>query len=469
MVLWLEAATSERKMVGACLTNSNARQEAFEIIKPDDCFQVRHANILKAIQELEKDSQPVDIAGVEYRLKAMGLLEESGGDLYLIQLYNEAKDQFTYFNLAEMVLEASARRAMMSVTDDIRALVMRQELPMTAVIAEVLTQVDKVSKRLDIHPPELIGSAASKFFDQFEALENAKGENRIYTGLDALDTPTMLGGFQPGDFILLGGDTGMGKTALAISISIYMARMGLLGLWNSMEMPVDQMVKRFASGISGVSLAKLRGYSETEKRRFAPMRQSIEMSAQERGAYVNAVGAIADLPIALKYMPVLTPADVWAEGRSIKRQAGRLDYIIVDIVTNMSPNDNTIKDGRHAELNAIGNALKSMAVNLETVVIGLSQLKSSVYRRDDKRPRQGEFAGSRNLGNEADVHMFIYRDSVYNPESDIHSAEVLVRKHRDGPVTTSNNRAEIYFDPTCAMFKNAKIRTVDMSYDKRTR
>jgi len=467
----LEAATAEIQMVGACLTKPKAREAVFEILKPADCALLKHVWILEAIQELLRKGEPVDIAGVEIELKVMGKLKDIGGDGYLFQLFNDAKYQYTFDNLAEMVLEQSARRQAQDIADKIKHLASKQELSLNTIIAETRTQLDTLSARLDVQPPEMIGTAASNFFDRLERLEGAQGENRLYTGFKELDSPNLIGGFQPGDYVLIGGDTGMGKTSLAVSMAINMAKEGKLGLFESMEMDMDEMVKRFSSNLSGVPLTKLRGYSEDERRRFQSMRNQLEMTPQQRSAYVAAMGELSKLPISLKYMPVLTPADIWSEGRSLKRRWGHLDYIFVDIVTNMSPSD---KDAfkrdrsRATELEAISNQLKAMAVNLECVVFGLSQLKSDVYKRPitDRRPGIGEFANSRNMGNEANVHLFVYRHILYDDTYEFpNEAELIVRKHRDGRIGI----ARTYFHDLCAQYTDGVYRKVDMSYDKRTK
>ena len=473
----LEAATAERQMVGACMTNPKAREAIFEIIKPSNCALLRHRWILEAIQELLRKGQPVDIAGVEVELKVMGKLDDVGGDVYLFDLFKDAKHQFTFDNLAEMVLEQSGRRQAMEVSDTLKQLAGKQELSLNTILAETRTQLDKLSAQMDIRPPELIGIAASNFFDRLERLESAQGENRLYTGFADLDSPKLIGGFKPGDFVLIGGDTGMGKTSLAVSMAINMAKEGKIGLWESMEMEYDEIIKRFSSALSGVPLTKLRGYSEAEKERFSPMRNMLEMTAHERSAYVAAMGELSELPIVLKYMPTLSPADVWSEARSLKRRGGYLDYIFVDLVTNMRPSDkdaNKRDRGRPAELEAIGNQLKAMAVNLECVVFGLSQLKSDVHARplDKRRPRIGEFANSRNLGNEADIHLFVYRHIVYDDSYEYpNEAELLVRKHRDGPKTEATNFCKIYFDTQCARYTDTTYRNFspNMDYDKRVK
>ena len=157
----LEAATAEMQMVGACMTKPKAREAIFEILKPSDCALLKHIWILEAIEELVRIDQPVDIAGVEVQLKSMGRLKDIGGDRYLFQLFKEARHQFTFDNLAEMVLEQSARRQTQQIGAEITQLASRQELPLNTIIAETRTQLDKISARLDIRPPELIGPLVS--------------------------------------------------------------------------------------------------------------------------------------------------------------------------------------------------------------------------------------------------------------------------------------------------------------------
>jgi replicative DNA helicase len=147
----------------------------------------------------------------------------------------------------------------------------------------------------------------------------------------------------------------------------------------------------------------------------------------------NAVGRIADAPIYIDENPNINVMDIRAKARRLRSQLGDLGVVIIDYVQLMSGRSGA--ESRQVEVSEISRSLKILARELETPVVALAQLNRALEQRADKRPMLSDLRESGSLEQDADVVMFLYRDEVYDPESqDRGTAEVIVSKHRNGPV-----------------------------------
>jgi replicative DNA helicase len=127
--------------------------------------------------------------------------------------------------------------------------------------------------------------------------------------------------------------------------------------------------------------------------------------------------------------------EIRAKARRIKAQHGGLALILIDYLQLMSTSGRS--ENRQLEVSEISRNLKVLARELEVPIVALSQLSRTLETRSDKRPMLADLRESGSLEQDADVVMFLYRDELYNPESpDKGSAEVIVSKHRSGPIGT---------------------------------
>jgi replicative DNA helicase len=161
--------------------------------------------------------------------------------------------------------------------------------------------------------------------------------------------------------------------------------------------------------------------------------RSGRLTDEDWGKISNAVGRIADAPIYIDDNANITVMDIRAKARRMRSQLGDLGLIIIDYVQLMT--GRTSAESRQVEVSEISRGLKILARELETPVIALAQLNRALEQRADKRPMLSDLRESGSLEQDADVVMFLYRDEVYDPESqDRGTAEVIVAKHRNGPV-----------------------------------
>src|SRR6187399_1722345 len=147
------------------------------------------------------------------------------------------------------------------------------------------------------------------------------------------------------------------------------------------------------------------------------------------------MGRLGEAPIWIDDNPNLTIMEIRAKARRLKSQVGKLGMIVIDYLQLMSGRLGA--ENRQVEVSELSRGLKILARELRVPILALSQLSRNLESRADKRPMLSDLRESGSIEQDADVVMFIYRDEVYNPDSsDRGAAEVIVAKHRNGPIGT---------------------------------
>jgi len=230
----------------------------------------------------------------------------------------------------------------------------------------------------------------------------------------------MLLGLQPSNLLVVAARPGCGKTAFALGAAANVAMSARRPvMFFSMEMGTLELTKRLLSGESRVELRKL---------------QTGKIREDEWTRLSHAVGRLAETPLLIDDNPHCTVMEMRAKARRTKARYGDLGLVVLDYLQLMSPSTTRRADNRQVEVADISRGLKILARELDCPVIALSQLNRQLEYRQDKRPMLADLRESGSLEQDADVVVFLYRDEIYNPESDQRgTAEIIVAKHRNGP------------------------------------
>jgi replicative DNA helicase len=231
----------------------------------------------------------------------------------------------------------------------------------------------------------------------------------------------MTSGLQPGDLIVVAGRPSMGKTALAINMGENVALdTGLPVAVFSMEMGATQLALRMIGSVGRLDQHKLR---------------TGRLAADDWDKLSTALGRLNEAPIVIDETPALNAIEVRSRARRLMKQYGKLGLVIVDYIQLMQSTSQG--ENRATEISEISRSLKSLAKELKVPVIALSQLNRSLEQRPNKRPVMSDLRESGAIEQDADVILFIYRDEVYNPETqDKGVAEIIIGKQRNGPIGT---------------------------------
>jgi replicative DNA helicase len=255
-----------------------------------------------------------------------------------------------------------------------------------------------------------------------------------------LDLDKLLGGLQRSDLIIVAARPGVGKTSLMLNIALSAARRfhQRVAIF-TLEMSNEQIVQRLVSAETGIDSQRLR---------------LGDLHEDEWPLFVQATSALSDALIFVDDTPSISALQLRTKARRLHAEHG-LDLIIIDYLQLMTGDQRT--ENRVQEISYLSRSLKGLARELHVPVLVASQLSRAVEQRSDKRPVLSDLRESGSIEQDADIVMFIYRDDVYDEDSERKNlAELIVAKHRNGPTGS----VELYFQKNLTQFKNALKREV---------
>ncbi len=438
---------AEEAVIGSILVNGPAYHTVAAFLKADDFFLLRHQYIRAAMDKIAARNEPIDYLTVMQELRDMDRLGEIGGPAYLTQLINNTPTSVHAETYGRLVERAATRRRLLAVADEIKALALNEAMAVEQVIEETHKRVFDVTEMSSADQVVPFSDLVVDYFDRTEQLINNPSQViGLPTGFTQLDH--LLEGLQKTDLIVLAGRPGMGKSAMLLSIAanILHADAKKRIAFFSLEMSAEQLVQRAVSMESGLNLQALR-----------QPKRLLEFGGW--GKFVKTAGDISSYQLFIDDRARLTPRQIYSKVRKLTMGYGPLDLIVVDYIQLMrvpgfKPSE------RVQEIGHISAFLKNLAKEFDVPVLAAAQLNRNVEQRQDKRPVLSDLRESGSIENDADIVVFMYRDVVYNPDTDMPNlAEAIVAKHRNGPTGT----AELYFEKTLTKFMNASVRSVDLS------
>jgi replicative DNA helicase len=446
---------AEQALLGALLYDNAAYERLGDHLLARHFFEPFHQRIFAAIEEYVRKGQLAEPIVLVERFKKDPAFEELGGVRYFADLVDRAPPIANAWDYGRIVYDLALRRDLIRIGGDIA------KVANDDVETEAREQIERAEQQL--YGLAEHGAASSSGFVTFadaltgavslahEAFERDGGLAGLATSLVDLDKK--LGGLHGSDLLILAGRPSMGKTALATNIAFNVARSyawepqpdgtrktvrGGVVAFYSLEMSAEQLAMRLLADVSGISSDRLR---------------KGEIDAADYGRVREAALEIQDSPLFIDDTGGLSLAKLAARARRLKRQAG-LDLIVVDYLQLVTASEGKQAQGRVQEVSEITMGLKALAKELSVPVIALSQLSRKVEERDDKRPQLSDLRESGSIEQDADVVMFVYRESYYlgraepregTPEhltwqEDMDRlkgvAEVIIGKQRHGPIGT---------------------------------
>ena len=409
---------AEQSLLGGLMLDNTAWDRVADVVTADDFYRPDHRLIFTALGLLNEDRQPCDVVTVSEFLDNRGELEQAGGLDYLALLANDTPSAANIVAYARILRERSVLRSLITAGNEIAGSAFEPEgRTATELVDEaeraVFEIADKGNRRGGF---QALRDVLPATVDRLDQLHQSGGDvTGLPTGYAEFDK--MTAGLQPGDLVIIAGRPSMGKTTLAVNI----AENAAIGYQKptaiySMEMSADQLAFRMISSLGRVDQTHLR----TGK------------FPDEDWARINtAVQLMSEAPIFIDDTPALSPTEVRARARRLKREHG-LGLIVVDYLQLMQVPGNT--ENRTAEISEISRGLKALAKELEVPVIALSQLNRSVEQRTDKKPVMSDLRESGAIEQDADLICFIYREEVYDADTPRKGvADIIVSKQRNGP------------------------------------
>ncbi len=409
---------SERSILGASLLSAEAWDAAAGIVTASDFYSEAHAVIWGALDVLAKRGTPADTTLVRGELVNQGKLEQVGGDDVLMGLTDVIPTIHNAEHHAARVRDLAAVRRMITAGHEIAA----AGYSPIETIDEYLDDAEtKIMRAGDVRR-EGAGAVhlSGPLEESYRKLEALSQSDRkllgVTSGIERLDKVTS--GWCEGQLIIVAGRPGMGKSALAQTHVLAAARTGKPTAVFSLEMPKEQWSTRMMASDAAVPAAHVR---------------SGQVAAQDWPSLAKACAELSELPIYIDDTPALQIMAMRRECRKLRRKCGQLGLIVVDYLQLMRGSGG--RDGREQEVSEISRTLKQIAKEERCPVIALSQLNRSVETRGgSKRPQLSDLRESGAIEQDADTVIFVYRDEVYNSDTEHPGiAELIIAKQRDGP------------------------------------
>ena len=446
---------AEQALLGALLYDNAAFERLGDNLQARHFFEPFHQRLFAAVEGAIRKGQLADpLLLAEQFTRDVGF-EELGGVRYLAALVERAPPAANAPDYARAVYDLALRRDLIRIGGE---------------IAQVATDGDpELSARDQIEAAEQqlyslaeTGGVSQGFVSFADALQGAVtmaaeahsrdgGLAGLSTGL--IDLDGKIGGLHPSDLVIIAARPSMGKSSLATNIGFDVARSyawepqpdgskktvrGGVVAFFSLEMSADQLALRILAEVSGVSGDRLR---------------KGEIEASEFGRVRDAALEIQDAPFYIDDTGGITLAKLTARARRLKRTVG-LDLLIVDYLQLITMGGSSRQENRVQEVSAITQGLKALAKELSIPVIALAQLSRQVENREDKKPQLADLRESGSIEQDADMVMFIYRESYYLSRLEPREgtaehftwqeqmdqvkgvAEIVIGKQRHGPIGT---------------------------------
>lgn len=406
---------AEKAVIGCILQDNKALAASAEIVKAEDFYFDANREIYAVSMELFNENTPVDMVTVSDRLTRYDKLDAVGGITYLTSLAMSITTTENIGYYARIIKEKSVLRRLSKTATAINSIAVAQDSETETVLeraTQMIIDVASDSNKSDIVPVSEIIMETYQ-----EMVENASNPDKLTglaTGFDELNR--RCGGFHGGEFILIAGRPGMGKSSFAVNIAEYVsiADGKTVALFN-LEMPKDALLKRILCSQALIDANKI-------------ITGKIEGDDWARLGRV--LDKIAAAPLYIDDSSVVTVSEIRAKCQRLKQTKG-LAMVVIDYLQLMQGSGRG--ESRQQEISDISRSLKIMAKELEVPVIALSQLSRASETRQDKRPMLSDIRESGAIEQDADMVIFLYRDEYYNKDTeDKNLAEVIIAKHRAG-------------------------------------
>ena len=410
---------AERSVLGALLLNDEHLNQVSESLLPDDFYSTSHKTIYQAMIDLAHARKRIDLVTLQDELIKRNQLDAIGGIVYLVSLQEDIPAIGLVEQHAQIIKEKSILRELISsATSIITNCYTQDDSSIESVLDSAEKTVFEISNKRSNQSFVQLDIWLKRTFQHLSDIKShSKGITGIPSGYKKLDQ--MSSGFQNGDLVVLAARPCMGKKALALCMAKHAASVGsTVGVF-SLEMAAEQLTLRLLSAESGIPHHNIRNATIT---------------SQEWVELTNVAAQLAQMKIFLDDAPMLTIMDLRTKARRLKIEHN-LQFLVIDYLQLL----HTTKrhENRHQEVSEISRSLKALAKELNIPILALSQLSRAVDSRMDKRPMLSDLRESGAIEQDADLIMFLYRDVMYNPETENPAlTELIVGKQRNGPTGT---------------------------------
>jgi len=438
---------AEASVLGGVILRNEVLSQ-LDTLEVDDFYDHRHKVVFAAIRALEATAKPIDVVTLEVEIEKQGKLDAIGGIAFLGELTLRVPTSDNVLAYTEIVTDKHQARKLMLASSEITEKGYEDGLEVRDYLDEAEGKIFEVTQRRDKTGPEPIKGLVKRVFSSLdERFKSPDGITGVPTGFADLDSRTA--GLQPTELIILAARPAMGKTSFAMSLAQTAATTAAWPcLVFSLEMSSTQLAERMLCSEARVDSSALRRG---------------QLQRQDMTNLTYAAATLSKAPILIDDTPALSLRELRARARRWrtnpdmfpKHGAKKTGLILIDYLQLMRGSPQAAKASREQEISEISRGLKALAKELQCPVLALSQLNRSLEQRTDKRPQLSDLRESGAIEQDADVILFIYRDVIYNKDTEHPNiAEVIIGKNRHGATGT----IETHFEGKYTRFENLSQR-----------
>lgn len=441
---WLRRAfdgRAEEALLGAVLLEPDLYTSLADIVQPSDFFLLWNGFIWHTFEQLQAAGRPIDLLSVATEAAKHPQIAADGAfdDLRLASLPAACPDPRNADYYAKQVRERAVRLRVMEAADAMKSAALDDALPLERLIDECNERLFTATEQhgdIDSSAKAIV----SHYYDHVETLMHARRAPGIPTGFDKVDA--YLGGMQPGEVIVLGGNEGMGKTAMLLSIVRNVAGMGLKAALFSLEMSQDEIVQALMAMESGIPRHVLRSPSV--------------MAAQQWQSFVNAAGIIGNWPLQVMDMneyPQLTPLQLRRRVRKLQAQEG-LDLVVIDGLWLMEATQSA--GDRTRDVFTITRDLTGIAKQFNVPILITHQYNANALsrKRKERKPTLFDLAESAGVRRNCQVILGLFRESYFDKNALSKLTQIYTLKDRNG--TSTGQTYDFHFDLARGSYSEAR-------------
>lgn len=424
---------AEKIVLSCLLINYEAIEITIKTVRVETFYFINHQEIYKAILEMYRKKIPINVLSVNDFLKETGCLYKIGGTKVLLELLNQIPNLVYLEEYIQLIQDKFLRRSLINLGYQAINSAYITNIP----LEKILNDFEKKSFKLTT---ELIDDKRLTTAELFSTVFLELKQKALKPELPGLasgfyDLDSLTQGFQKADLIILAGRPSMGKTAFVLNITENILKNYKLPvIFFSLEMSKEQLIYRLLSNETGISQTRLK-LGNLYKEDWHKLKNSIQDYSR--------------LPFFIDDQAEITTQDIRAKIKKILFEQNKIGLIVIDylqlLLTSKIKSENRVQ-----ELSQITRSLKSIAKEFQTPIIALSQLSRNVENRINKRPVLSDLRESGSIEQDADLVLMLYRENYYNltieKNEKITSAELIIAKHRNGPLGTAQLSFQV--DPT---------------------
>ncbi len=427
---------AEQSVLGAIMIDKDAIGSVADIIDSSDFYDKKNSMIYEAMLSLWEKKAPIDILSLSAELKKAGFADQTGGITYLTDLVNSVPSAAHVMHYAGIVKEKKILRDLISASSIISESAMSESGDIDVLLDNIEQKVFAITNKTAIRSFTAVKNELPAAYERLERISHGGVTRGTPTGFTRLDD--ILSGLQKSDLIIIGARPSFGKTSLALDIVKHVGTKTDMGVGIfSLEMSREQIVDRFISAESKVSLWKIRTGKQLDELDYEMIQAAFDRLAKSK--------------IYIDDTPSPNILEIRRMARRLQAEEKNLALIVIDYLQLIQPRKSS--DNPVQQITEISRGLKTIARELNVPILALSQLSRGVEQRDNKVPKLSDLRDSGSIEQDADVVLFIHPtwryQSVDNPAAE-GLTEIHIAKHRNGPLGV----VQLRFNKEAAHFEN---------------